>query len=351
MALWDDHTIDKAVPSDSAKALVRTVTTSFLTQFAGTPIHRAQAALGSEREILPALVMLRILWSGDGIYFPGFCALYFVNPVLRRDVERHVHSFLEFAKELYEERGPGLYTLEDICRELGNGGNVAIHPGSLIVGAHLARSFQGYFYSFEGSPQTDLNRAGAEIPARVPQMRFFLKDGILDYRDLDTAWETELKPHFALFAPATAPLATKTHAADKYEWDVFICHATEDKPYVEPLVRELESAGIRVWFDKRTLEWGDDLRGAIDRGIKNCRYGIVVFSQAFLSKKKWTEHELNSLFAREQAGQKLILPIWHGITRDDLLEYSPGFADRLAKISSTDSFGNIVQSLLAMLNR
>jgi hypothetical protein len=58
---------------------------------------------------------------------------------------------------------------------------------------------------------------------------------------------------------------------------------------------------------------------------------------------------LNALFAREQGGQKLILPIWHGITRDDLLQYSPAFADRLAKISSSDSYADIVASLLALL--
>jgi len=143
---------------------------------------------------------------------------------------------------------------------------------------------------------------------------------------------------------------SKTATTD-VPYDVFVSHATEDKDYVEPLVQALERAGIRVWFDKSALEWGDDLRAAIDRGLTNCRYGIVVFSQAFLRKKKWTEYELNSLFAREQAGNKLILPIWHGITREDLLQYSPGFADRLAKISSTDSHDDIVQSLLRMVGR
>ena len=135
------------------------------------------------------------------------------------------------------------------------------------------------------------------------------------------------------------------------QWDVFISHATEDKDYVEPLVKALDNAGIRVWFDKSTVEWGDDLRSSIDRGLVNCRYGIVVFSKAFLKKKKWTEYELNSLFALEQPGRKIILPIWHGITREDLLQYGAGFADRLAKISSKDSYEEIVESLLGLLGR
>jgi hypothetical protein len=146
------------------------------------------------------------------------------------------------------------------------------------------------------------------------------------------------------FSPKPAPPARKKR-------DVFIAHATEDKPYVDPLVRELEAAGITVWYDRTSLEWGDDLRRSIDKGLVNCRYGIVVLSKAFLAKKKWTEYELSSLFAREESRQTLILPIWHGTTHDDLVRYSPGLADRLAKISGKDSYSDIVASMLAKLGR
>jgi len=47
----------------------------------------------------------------------------------------------------------------------------------------------------------------------------------------------------------------------------------------------------------------------------------------------------------------LVLPIWHGITRADLLEYSPALADRLAKISDSDSADDIVKSMLGLLGR
>lgn len=135
------------------------------------------------------------------------------------------------------------------------------------------------------------------------------------------------------------------------KYDVFISHASEDKPYVGPLTKALDAAGVSVWYDSLILEWGDDLRPMVDSGLVNCRYGIVVLSKAFLGKKKWTEHELNGLFAREQAGKKLVLPIWHGIVRDDLLQYSPALADRLAKISESDSYEDIVNSLLGLLGR
>ncbi len=145
--------------------------------------------------------------------------------------------------------------------------------------------------------------------------------------------------------------AAVTSGSANRKSDVFISYSSVDKPYVEPLVKALEASGISVWFDKTSMEWGDSLRSEIDRGLAACRYGIVVFSKAFLKKRKWTEHELNALFAKEELGKKVILPIWHRISREDLFEYSPAFADRLAKNSVADSHADIMESLLKMLGR
>jgi hypothetical protein len=40
------------------------------------------------------------------------------------------------------------------------------------------------------------------------------------------------------------------------QWDVFVSHASEDKAYVEVLVQKLTEAGIKVWFDRTTIDWG-----------------------------------------------------------------------------------------------
>ena len=133
--------------------------------------------------------------------------------------------------------------------------------------------------------------------------------------------------------------------------DVFVCHASEDKAYVDRLVAALKRADVKVWYDKDFLKWGDGLRSFIDRGLANSRYGIVVFSRAFLKRKHWTEHELNGLFAKERNGRKVILPIWHRITDRELLKYSPAFADRIAMISNRDTVSDIVENLKALLDK
>jgi hypothetical protein len=114
------------------------------------------------------------------------------------------------------------------------------------------------------------------------------------------------------------------------KWDVFISHASEDKREVAiPLAQELTKAGLTVWFDAMELRLGDSLREKIDEGLAKCRFGIVILSRAFLSKR-WTTAELNALFAREMQGHRVILPIWHKIDQRNLLRKTPLIADRIA---------------------
>jgi hypothetical protein len=115
-----------------------------------------------------------------------------------------------------------------------------------------------------------------------------------------------------------------------YLWDVFICHASEDKEAIaRPLAEALQKRGLRVWYDEFTLKMGDSLRRTIDRGLDESTYGIVILSTAFFTKE-WPQKELDGLDARERDGKKVILPIWHDLTEPDVRKYSPMLAGRLA---------------------
>lgn len=117
---------------------------------------------------------------------------------------------------------------------------------------------------------------------------------------------------------------------DRNEWDVFISHASEDKAEVaEPLVQVLVHRDVRVWYDRIVLEVGDSLRRRIDEGLAKSRFGIVVLSPAFFGKG-WPERELAGLVQKEIDGQKVILPIWHKVTAEEVRRYSPILADRVA---------------------
>lgn len=102
--------------------------------------------------------------------------------------------------------------------------------------------------------------------------------------------------------------------------DVFICHASEDKDdFVRPLAEALRAHHLDVWYDEFALTLGDSLREAIDRGLAESRFGIVVLSRHFF-RKRWPKRELNGLIARKIAeDRQLVLPIWHRIDRDEIL--------------------------------
>jgi hypothetical protein len=117
-------------------------------------------------------------------------------------------------------------------------------------------------------------------------------------------------------------------------FDIFISHASEDKLLVaRPLYRLLRLMGYSIWFDEFELRLGDSLLRKIDEGLSLCRYGVVIISPSFLSKR-WPKRELDGLVSREDIDEKVILPVWHDVEYNDVLKFSPILAGRLAVKSS-----------------
>lgn len=128
------------------------------------------------------------------------------------------------------------------------------------------------------------------------------------------------------------------------KWDVFVCHASEDKDdFVRPLAQALEESGLLVWYDEFALSVGDSLRQKIEEGLAQSRYGVVVVSDKFFAKN-WPQHELDGLMTKEVAGTKVILPVWHNISASEVRAKSPMLAGLLAA-NSGDGVPVVVQQL------
>lgn len=127
--------------------------------------------------------------------------------------------------------------------------------------------------------------------------------------------------------------------------DLFISHASEDKEnFVRPLANALIAEGVDVWFDEFELQIGDSLRQKIDEGLRRSRYGLVVFSPTFF-EKHWTQYEMDGLVARQMSGERVILPIWHQITRDEMMEHAPSLVDIVSLDSSKQSIDEMVNDI------
>ena len=130
------------------------------------------------------------------------------------------------------------------------------------------------------------------------------------------------------------------------KYDIFICHASEDKEdFVGPLAEHLRTLQVSVWYDDFSLTVGDRLRSSIDKGLCEARFGLVVLSPAFFAKL-WTQYELDGLVQKEHAEkEKVILPIWHNVERDDVQRYSYSLAGRKA-IKSKLGLKRVVEEIL-----
>jgi hypothetical protein len=128
-------------------------------------------------------------------------------------------------------------------------------------------------------------------------------------------------------------------------WDVFISHAHEDKAEVaSPLAKALNGHGLRVWIDETELTLGDSLRRKIDEGLTASRFGVVILSESFFAKR-WPQSELSALWARESGIDKVLLPVWHQITRERVSSFSPLLADRLA-VSTDQGIDRVVTEII-----
>lgn len=138
-------------------------------------------------------------------------------------------------------------------------------------------------------------------------------------------------------------------ALEGQPYDVFISHASDDKDtIVHGLATALGAAGLRVWYDDFELRIGDSLRRKIDHGIANSRFGVVVLSHAFFSKG-WTNYELDGIVTKAGTGEQVLLPIWHNVSRDEVIAYSPSLADKLARSTATHTVEEIALEIASAI--
>lgn len=73
----------------------------------------------------------------------------------------------------------------------------------------------------------------------------------------------------------------------------------------------------------------------------------MILSARFF-EKHWAQQELNGLATREVNGEKVILPVWHGVGFAEVRNYSPMLADRIA-VQTKDGLAHVVQKIVEVI--
>jgi hypothetical protein len=132
------------------------------------------------------------------------------------------------------------------------------------------------------------------------------------------------------------------------QWDVFVSFSGEDRAIASELTDELEALGIRAWFAKTELTIGASLRRSIDYGLSHSRFGVVLLSHSFF-RREWPQRELDGIVALQVGGRQQVLPIWHGISHDDMLSYSPMMAGTIAARTQDSTIKEIAAEIVRVV--
>jgi hypothetical protein len=79
--------------------------------------------------------------------------------------------------------------------------------------------------------------------------------------------------------------------------------------------------GLEVWYDDDDLRKGEQIREGLDNGLKKSEFGVIVLSKNYFIKG-WTRLELNALLDLSVYTKKIIIPIWYGVNKRDVVAFS-----------------------------
>ncbi len=116
----------------------------------------------------------------------------------------------------------------------------------------------------------------------------------------------------------------------KYDYDVTLSFAGEDRGYVEQVAAALTALSIRVFYDRyeQVDLWGKDLYTHLDEVYrKRARYCVIFISRHY-AEKLWPNHERKSAQARAfEEKSEYILPIRFDATEVPGMLPTTGYID------------------------
>lgn len=153
------------------------------------------------------------------------------------------------------------------------------------------------------------------------------------------------------YQPVERELVERVHGAidfdDGRDYDVFLSYARIDgEDTAKSLAAALEDRGISVWFDAVAIQPGKSQSLQMDAGLLKARAGVAVLTAAYLAGRFWTQRELGALL-----NKATLIPVLHGVTFDDVKEYSGILPDLAGFTTDQDTIGTIADKIAPAVAR
>lgn len=104
----------------------------------------------------------------------------------------------------------------------------------------------------------------------------------------------------------------QTPRLSRYEYDIAVSFAGEDRGIVKEYVDILSPKGLKVFYDKDAQVdlWGSNLYDKFDEIYRTKAFFCVIFISKHYAEKVWTNHERKSAQARAlQENREYVLPV------------------------------------------
>jgi hypothetical protein len=104
-----------------------------------------------------------------------------------------------------------------------------------------------------------------------------------------------------------------------WQFDVLLCHTGADNPFVGTLDGEMAKCGLEAFFDKESLDLGDEVQATIAEAIIDSPFFLVVLNGSFIYQE-YPELELKAALYIP-TNYKRIIPLFYKMTADECLDW------------------------------
>lgn len=106
-------------------------------------------------------------------------------------------------------------------------------------------------------------------------------------------------------AKKTEPNDTKDEPLE----NLFISYASEDRAFVEQLIKKLDQYAAHVWYDQREILVGDSIVAKINAGLNRATVIVAILSKSSIGRP-WVLREVYSSLGRQlQSAKVSVLPV------------------------------------------
>jgi TIR domain/Tetratricopeptide repeat len=95
----------------------------------------------------------------------------------------------------------------------------------------------------------------------------------------------------------------------KQHYDIFLSHNRQNKAWVRRLYKMLHELGVKVFFDDESIEPGEDVVSAIERGIENSRYVLLIVSRDSLASRWVALETAMTVYDHPANEDRTIIPV------------------------------------------